>query len=289
MNKIVSHSKIRSGKFKKRNILEKNLPIEAKAIALKIAPWIELYKENKISAPHLTASIILEYLKFRRPHDWKGSLLSTSQTLPHDSLIEWQFLFGTRSLRSVPLPVNRALLSWEQGHYPLELMFKIPSPKQVLNLQKNGKRCVTVFFKESEIDHYILGERDSLGFILHDLIHADHFFHHNLMMKGQIGFYSQMSELIESKIIDELLKDSDYTGSFEYLISDMNAHPVHLWKGLKSITEKKDEKTFKEIMIFFKSYETALSHLNRVSMNDSLALEITNWCENYCFDSEKKN
>jgi hypothetical protein len=138
-------------------------------------------------------------------------------------------LFAQYSFKSTPYSVNRALVEWVNGNYGLELMFRIPKPKEVLKQQIMGRRCVTTI-TDDRLQNYILGERDALSFTMHDLIHADHFYYHNDCFEGQVGFYNLLYQSFD--YFD--LSKKKFTDEFEYLISDMNAYAVHLLKCLKS-------------------------------------------------------
>ncbi len=142
---------------------------------------------------------------------------------------------------------------------------------------------MTVLLKETEIDHYILGERDHLSFIMHDLIHADHFFHDNQMGKGQVGFYRQMRSWIKAQHFHQLLlENADFKSSFEYLISDMNAHCVHLWKGFKSITQKNAPDLWQKLVedLANEPIKNILFKLNTPDFDPlNEALELSDWCE----------
>ncbi len=150
-------------------------------------------------------------------------------------------IFTNFALKSTPHAVNRAILEWNRGNYGLELMFRIPLPNEVLQQQKLGRRCVTTIL-DQRMDSYILGERDTLSFTMHDLIHADHFYHDNLCFEGQLGFYG----LLDKTIGCFDLTHKEFATEFEYLIADMNAYAIHLMKCLKSaILHHFDDKTFK--------------------------------------------
>jgi hypothetical protein len=113
-------------------------------------------------------------------------------------------------------------------------MFRIPRPAEVLNQQKRGRRCVTVILEAAKANKFILGERDSLGFTMHDLIHADHFYHNNQCFQGQLGFYGFLDFCMSQNHFEELLKIPAFEAEFEYLIADMNAYAIHLMKCFKS-------------------------------------------------------
>jgi hypothetical protein len=113
-------------------------------------------------------------------------------------------------------------------------MFHIPSPGEVLAQQCRGSRCVTVLTRPSELERFVLGERDCLSFTMHDLIHADHFFHDNESREGQLGFYALLRDGLLRGDFGRHLEHPEFAREFDYLISDMNAYGVHLMKCLKS-------------------------------------------------------
>ena len=85
-------------------------------------------------------------------------------------------------------------------------MFRIPRPEEVLNQQKQGRRCVTVILDPEKAKKFILGERDALGFTMHDLIHADHFYHNNQCYQGQLGFYGFLDHCMTQNHFADHLK-----------------------------------------------------------------------------------
>lgn len=236
----------RAGRFKKKLVSSDALVTEAPFILSQVTPFQDLYASAKISQADFTAIYIVLYLSHRYPGTWLGSKTSDTKipgikisTLPLkfekniqarlqnvDTLPE---IFSQFALKSTPLSVNRALLKWWEGSYGLELMFRIPSPLEVLEQQRFGRRCVTTV-TDKRIEKYILGERDALSFTMHDLIHADHFYHHNESYEGQLGFYG----LLYKTYGDFDLSHEEFAREFEYLIADMNAYPIHLLKCLKS-------------------------------------------------------
>lgn len=243
---LPTKSSSRAGRFKKKLVTENALLAEALPIQAKVAPFLDLFSSGKITQADFTACYLLIYLSHRFPGAWLGSKRAAEKVpglswrdLPFtfepnivkrladvDSLFE---IFASFALKSTPLPVNRAMLEWSRGNYGLELMFRIPRPAEVLTQQKTGRRCVTTIV-DSRISKYILGERDALSFTMHDLIHADHFYHHNGCYEGQLGFYN----LLDKTISYFDLTNEAFASEFEYLIADMNAYAIHLMKCLKS-------------------------------------------------------
>lgn len=239
-------SSSRAGRFKKKLVSQDELNAEAPLIRAKLTPFQEMLQAGKISEAQFVACYIIVFLSHRNPGSWPGARKSKTKMegIPFRNL-PFQFetnvlkrlqefetleeIFANFALKSTPASVNRAILSWIEGHYGLELMFRIPTPAEVLQQQKKGRRCVTCIM-DKRLSTYILGERDALSFTLHDLIHADHFYYHNNCYEGQLGFYGLLDKTFE--YFD--LSKEEFANEFEYLIADMNAYAIHLMKCLKA-------------------------------------------------------
>lgn len=234
-------SSSRAGRFKKKLVSLEVLQVEAPILLEKLP----LFRERLTGANFAAAYIIL-YLSKRFPGTWLGARKEFTpisgpswRELPFDfepnikkrleNVHSLQEIFSSFALKATPLSVNRAILEWSKGNYQLELMFRIPTPHEVLLQQKVGRRCVTAI-TDKRMGEYILGERDALSFIMHDLIHADHFYLNNECYRGQLGFYG----LLEKTFSYFDLEDEKFAGEFEYVIADMNAYAIHLLKCLKS-------------------------------------------------------
>ena len=247
----------RSGRFKKKLVPLESLRKEAEEIELKFRPILQAYEGKKCSDAEFCTLYILTVLNYRFPYHWLGAKRSPIQSehklsFPIKELEKLGFeftesikkrlssletlgdIFNNFSLKSTPQTVNRSLLQWSMGLYGLVLMFRIPSAEEVLNQQKNAKRCVTVLWEKKRTENYILGERDALSFTMHDLIHADHFYFHNESFEGQLGFYGLLDFCMKRGDFKELMSHQKFYDEFEYLISDMNAYAIHLMKCLKS-------------------------------------------------------
>jgi hypothetical protein len=242
-------SSSRAGRFKKKLVSEAQLLTEAPLIEAKMAPFHELHTRQIISDCELTALFIINVLAIRYPGNWLGSKrnpLAVTHSL-HIPIKDFVFepninrrldgptlgdIFNQFALKSTPETVNRSLLSWSTGAYPLELMFRVPSPLEVLEQQKRGRRCVTVLTEAKKTKNYIMSERDTLSFTMHDLIHADHFYHNNECHQGQLALYGFLDHCIDD--FTELLQNPSFLAEFEYLIADMNAYAIHSLKCLKA-------------------------------------------------------
>lgn len=252
---LPTKSSSRAGRFKKKLVPEVFLEKEAPVIQDRMAPFLGAFHDGSITAAEFCAIYILTVLSYRYPGTWLGAKTAEAVTLTHklsypvdrlkthwepniqrrlEGITDLGDIFRLFAFKSTPLTVNRSILNWSNGSYGLELMFRIPSPAEVLNQQKQGRRCVTVVLDANRASKFILGERDALGFTMHDLIHADHFYHNNQCYQGQLGFYGFLDFCMSQKHFEELLKNSKFESEFEYLIADMNAYAIHLMKCFKS-------------------------------------------------------
>lgn len=243
-------SSSRSGRFKKKLVSKETLQREASKHLLPLKEMFQLLKRGQLSEAEFVASYILLFLSTRYPKTWLGHFRPLSTHLKGDfSWKDLPFHFSEKSkekflkhninsvieiincfnFKSTPEVVRHSLLKWSTREYSLELMFYVPSPLEVLHQQQHGKRCVTTFMDE-KISQYILGQRDALSFTLHDLIHAHHFFKNKNFLAGQIGFYRMLLHHFDDFPLDH----QDFYPEFEYLMSDMNAYPIHLLKCLSS-------------------------------------------------------
>lgn len=211
---------IRKGHFKKNMFTEEQLALEAKNLYPKIAGLCAQWKKGELSDAEMAASYILTIVHHRHPY--------------HTKMGPVKEIFSRHSLRSIPLAVNKMILSWLDGNADLILLEHVPTPKEVLAQQKQGKRCVTMMTSLEGLSKNVLGERDALGFLIHDLQHAERFFAHHETKRGQIGFYHFIGQLAELAQVQALYKDIQFKEEFEYAMSDMNAYCVHLLKYLSS-------------------------------------------------------
>lgn len=297
---MTEHSPIKSssraGRFKKKLVNEEALIIEAPHILSKVAPFQDLLASSKISESDFTAAYLIIYLSHRFPGSWLGSKRDSKKvkglswrSLPFsfepnikrrlEDVESLQEIFACFALKSTPLTVNRAILEWSLGNYGLELMFRIPRPHEVLNQQKIGRRCVTTVV-DQRISKYILGERDSLSFTMHDLIHADHFYYHNECYQGQLGFYG----LLDKTISYFNLSDEKFASEFEYVIADMNAYPIHLLKCLKSaMIHYFDESYFRDWLRDLNAPEAMYALNTPQYLPEIMDREILSWLDSFRF------
>lgn len=120
--------------------------------------------------------------------------------------------------------VNRSIVCWAFGLRPFHLMFRIPSPLEVLVQQADGKRVVTMFTTKKDLErkhvamlYYMDGmqnhAKDSLEFLLHDMKHMEHFTDASIHYE-QVGFFRCMLKL-SSAFDEDLFAVKAYTANRE--------------------------------------------------------------------------
>lgn len=224
---------MRRGRYRKNWLT----PAECKTWAPAFRPHLHLLLQERSTANWSQAEFVARYLELgftvagllQKGSHWQAPLALQISDGP---LALWSHTL----FRGLPLSVNRSLLAWHHGLFPLHLCEHAPSTEEVLHWQTQSERCVTCVTDEQALSSYILGERDPLSFVLHDLIHADHFFQDPLMAQVQVGFSRLMFDLTSQPLIQSLrCEDPIFCREFDYGATDMNSHGAHLLKYLKAV------------------------------------------------------
>ena len=163
---------------------------------------------------------------------WLLELEQASGEALHAALIRW--LERYQFLGIVP-NVPSALLGWLRNQWPLRLTFKIPPPDEVLRMQAAGVRPVTVIADYSRAVRPVLAKADGFAFMIHDLEHAYKFFHDPWLNTAQQRFFERILGAIEVGLFEPYRADPVFARQFDYLISDMNTHPVHSLRYLGAV------------------------------------------------------
>ncbi len=143
----------------------------------------------------------------------------------------WRELVRRFQLKGVREDSRLGLLGWLDARYPLHLTHNPPTPEEMLSLQCRGERVVTLHLE----DNGPIGRHAGpFEFLLHDLEHAHKFFG-DRSFPGQKRFFNLLQEALEAGVFTELSRDRGFAVEFEYLMADMNSHPLHLMKYLKAI------------------------------------------------------
>jgi hypothetical protein len=179
-----------------------------------------------------TATFLLERVRATRGSLWdEGKSRVAVVAPPSGPALR---TFAERRVRGVPEDVARGLLAWDRGERPVDLLFTIPTARQVLARQARGRRCVCLVEDAAALAHGDPRHPDGLTFALHDLCHMEKFVdaeHH----AGQVGFFRAVERALEAPALAALDAELDDTWRAErdYVISDMNGSAVFLFAALK--------------------------------------------------------
>lgn len=253
-----------------------------------------------------TGLYLLLFLRLKHSKNWlqrksklplKLSLLPILNCIPKEfNLSNWEQeklrgvsledLFLNFNLKGFPASINRTMLAWLYGEWNIVLFFHVPNSKELIALQAENKRCITLITTEARIDTFIFKNRDPLSFALHDIMHTDQFFNMKETTKGQIGFYKRCLPLYDHpKIKSKMKEHKEFKYHFEYATSDMNAYVIHLLKCLKHALFLNDQegKLFLEVLKIWQMNEdesNAAIKLNTENFNIQDELILKNYFEN---------
>jgi hypothetical protein len=231
----------------------------ADRVNLELRALLNLFKNQKITDQDFTTLYLLLFLRIKHPKNYlqqNKKFASDSKTKTLLDIIPVEFnlsedeknklknisgedLFLNFNLRGIPASINRAMINWYQNKWNIVLSFKIPGPNELLMLQTENKRILTLIVDEKRITTHLFEKRDPLSFALHDLMHADQFFNNPISQKGQLGFYQFISSQIKlPELVNLMETNPSFKIDFEYVVSDMNAYIIHLLKSFKSCFSK---------------------------------------------------
>lgn len=295
--------KNRSGSYKKILIAEGLLGPNRQTLIKNI----DLITNCPIEPFELCTLYILLFLRIRHPKNWlqkktqfkplSGEKLLLDIIPEEFHLTPWEKsklqdlcakdLFAHFNLKGIPLAVNRTILKWAEGLWNIEVLAHIPSPRELLRMQVKNTRCITLTINHNEIDQLVLSSRDPLSFVLHDLHHADQFFNQDESLKGQLGFYFLVNQIYDRPQLKKSLKeDSQFKSEFEYVVSDMNAYVIHLFKCFKSAFSRTDATSSEPLFPLILEWwdmpteaQAAAHKLNTPEFKDSDELHLKNFFE----------
>ncbi len=142
----------------------------------------------------------------------------------------------------------------------VKILDYIPTPAEVLEMQSQGLRCVSLLRDENWFNYSSDHKRNIRDFILHDLEHIWQMFETPSLTESQIEFSRRLLKLKRSGQFDFLIQDSTFGKEFNYIISDMNTHPAHTYVTLKSILLRQKSKSLAEIADIMKHFESLVVH-----------------------------
>jgi hypothetical protein len=213
-----------------------------------IPETVDRWRNRSISAPAAAALYFLYWQihlhgaqfasrRFKGDARPQGQLwLEMLTNLDGIELDQWLIqCFSRYQFKGVIGVVPLAMSEWLKGEWPLELMLHIPSPTEVLAMQVKGSRPVTLVVGESRMLRPVLTKTNGFQFLVHDLEHAHKFFADPVLHDSQRLLFAKLAEATDAPWLTDFLTDSVFRQKFEYLISDMNTHPMHSLLYLRAI------------------------------------------------------
>lgn len=210
----------RQGKFKPLMIpREVRASIKDEFFA-RIGPSLAQWREGRLPGHLMVGEYWEQLMRLWRPRDWKSGAY----------------------YRSCPARAHKGYEIWCAQPHIIVLYESLPSAQELLDLQCEGQRVVSLVTDPQQFTEEIHG-RDPLSFLLHDLIHAYEFFADPQLMQAQIQFYRGLRHELQTNfdLQNRLVSDPIFAEKFEYLIADMNSHPAHLEAYYRHITSEKNE------------------------------------------------
>jgi hypothetical protein len=211
--------------------------------------------DGTYSPAEICARYILLHLHARHPAQWlSGPRLKPKDRPPGPALAQLeelgislsrkqreklQPLTGIKEIiqyfffRGVVLDSSEGLAGWLEERYPLRLRLDIPSPDEMLAIQCQGLRYVTLLLEDEQQFQNYGRHQDACDFLLHDFEHAHKFYVDRQTHLGQVRFFQALSRTLSSFALWD--NDPAFGKDLDYLKSDMNSHPVHLLKYLKAV------------------------------------------------------
>jgi hypothetical protein len=193
------------------------------------------YERGNFSGAEFCARVLLRVYEDLFEGRWRNGLRENPSRVPSLESGALTELCRYR-VKSLPEAAVQALLRWAAGEIELHIFDHVPSSMEVLKLQTQGVRCLSLMVKPEDIVDFSHEGRDFLSFLIHDLIHAqlmtagaEEFRHQIKFARWLHSEWPSLSVGIEGEALHEL----------EYMASDMNSHIVHLLKTFKSWVKRR--------------------------------------------------
>jgi len=185
-----------------------------------------------VTGAETTAAFLLERVRAARGGLWDEGRGRVPPPLPLSGPA--LRTFAARRVRGVPQAVVQGLFAWDGGGRPVDLLFRVPSAREVLALQARGRRCVCLLEDAAALAHGDPRHPDGLAFALHDLCHLEKFVAPE-DHAGQVGFFRLVQRALEAPALARLDRQLDDTwrADRDYVIADMNGSAVFLFAALK--------------------------------------------------------
>lgn len=144
-------------------------------------------------------------------------------------------LFQRYQFRGIIPSVAGAIAAWLQQRWPLRVLERVPTAREVLRMQADGVRPVTLLARYPRMLAPVLRKGNAFMFMVHDLEHAYKFYHDPRSHAQQRRLFQCLARRCKAGQFDVFLSDIEFAAKFDYLASDMNTHPLHSLQYLRAI------------------------------------------------------
>lgn len=233
-------------RFKHYLINHENLPREAEDFAIWWDYYFQLHRSQIITDAEWTFCILAELLEARKPGQWWIKSKPTIQFQAHAKsfdvfasrpplqkigVLAPADFFASYSFKKLPGGIGTLLCRWSRSEVNLEVHTSPITPLQMLEMQAQHRRVVTIATDAIVLGHSVDGRRDGLEFLLHDLMHAHHFFSETHL--EQVDFFNRLLNGYPD-LVPLAEADPIFAKELEYIMSDMNTNISHLRLSLRA-------------------------------------------------------
>ncbi len=208
---------------------ERERDAEAIAARLRYDEARAAHAEGRVGDAELACTYVAERVHRAAGSRWLQAEIHPPR--PASSRAPAVRLFAERELCRVPRAVPAALCAWADGERPVDLLFRVPTPRELLRLQARGRRCVSLL----DDDVPTAPHEDGLAFAVHDLCHLEKFIdpaHHT----EQVGFFALLDRGLDHPRFAALQASLDalWIDDRDHVLADMNGSAVFLFLVLKN-------------------------------------------------------
>lgn len=202
---------------------------EGIALGLRYDEARAAHAEGRISDAELACTYVAARTHRKAGARWLQARRTTPIALA--SIAPSVRLFADREIWRLPPAVPSALCAWADGARRVDLLFRVPTARELLRLQSIGRRCVSLLDDGiSTAPH-----EDGLAFAVHDLCHLEKFVdeaHH----AEQVGFFALLDQGLDHPRFEALQAtlDAAWIDDRDHVLADMNGSAVFLFLVLKS-------------------------------------------------------
>jgi hypothetical protein len=198
--------------------------------------------EEPLASVERTCAYLAERVRREAPRCWVQGPRRPALD-PGPEAPEIVRLFATRDIYRLPRSVSEALVAWARGERDVVLLPALPAPREVLALQAQGRRCVSLVADADVPAGPIAGlprgkgayGSGGLAFAVHDLCHLEKL-HAKGLHAEQVGFFAALEGALAHEAWAEVVAgfDAVWDDDCEHVLADMNGSSAFLYVVLRN-------------------------------------------------------